>query len=349
MRYEATAARNAVAFMDKLAEDVRPPADGSRWEEFCNWAEGLLEKYLSREARDDENFGDVDKLLQGLRAADSISPSATMEVFRQAIDEGLRAPVGQLGPTGAGVFVSSFAAAAGMSFDAVWMVGMIEGAVPPAIRPDPLIPETGWQQAGGPSRAAQRRASERYDFLSALASAPRRTLSYPVADGGSQRQAYPSRWFLEQATTLEGRQVHTADLPALRDRPWLTSTDSGEQAVVRASDANLADRHDYILHRLLHWKQDGERISRHPLLRSGTPARAISAGFSRNRRNFTEFDGNLSAMAGADTFQAGSTGPPVSPTRLESWARCPFSYLLGHALRLSALETPEEITTISAP
>ena len=350
MRYEATAARNAVAFMAKLGDDVRPPADGSRWEVFSKWATELLTTYLSRDARNDNDktFERVEELLEGLIAADSISPSTTLELFRQTIDEALRAPVGQLGPTGGGVFISTLGVAAGMSFDAVWLVGMIEGAVPPAIRPDPLIPESGWQQAGGPSRAAQRVASERYDFLSALASAPRRTLSYPVADAGSQRQAYPSRWFLQQASMLEEKPVHTGDLPRMRDRPWLTATESAEQALTGQTGTRLADRHDYMLRRLLQWKRTGERVSQHPLLQSGSTANAISAGLSRNLRRFTEFDGNLSAMAGSDRFQLGLAQSPVSPTRLESWARCPFSYFLGHALRLSALETPEEITAISA-
>ena len=31
-----------------------------------------------------------------------------------------------------------------MNFDAIWMVGMIEGAVPPALPPDPLLPEADW-------------------------------------------------------------------------------------------------------------------------------------------------------------------------------------------------------------
>ena len=350
MQYEATAARNAASFVETLSADLQPPHNGSSWSAFSDWAQGLLTTYLSREARNDTDttFERVVELLEGLKAADSISPSTTLDVFRQTIEEGLRAPMGQLGPTGGGVFVSSFATAAGMSFDAVWMVGMIEGAVPPAIRPDPLIPETGWQLAGGRSRAAQRVASERCDFLSALASAPRRTLSYPVADGGSQRQAYPSRWFFEQAAALEGNPVHTGDLPRLRDRPWMTTTDSAEQALAAPLDTALADRHDYMLRRLLHWKRSGGRVSRHPLLQTGTPLKAITASLSRNLRRFTEFDGNLSAMAGAGIFQAGLAQSPVSPTRLESWGRCPFSYFLGHALRLSALETPEEITTISA-
>ncbi len=350
MRAEATAARNALSFIEKLAEDFRPPAEGRPWEEFCRWAENLLTIYLSHDLPETEGVAreQVRRILEGLRAADSINPAATMAAFRQTIEEALRAPMGHLGVTGQGVFVSPFSAVTGMSFDTVWLVGMIEGQAPPAVRPDPLLPESGWQAAGGKSRQKERVAAERYDYLSAVASAPRRALSYPVADASSQREAYPSRWFLEQATALEGERVHTSDLPRLRGRPWLTVNDSGAQALADLTDTALADRHDYHLHRLLQWRREGRILDSHPLAQQGPLANAARMARSRNLRRLTEFDGNLTAMAATAGFGPQLRQSPVSATSLESWATCPFRYFLGHVLRLSALETPEEITTISA-
>ena len=349
MRFEATASRNAHSFIEHLAGDVTPPAAGSTWQDHCRWAKRLMETYLSRNLSDAEgNAAErIEQVIDGLPAADSISPATDLATFRQTVIDALKAPTGQLGPTGAGVFVSNFAAAAGMSFDAIWLVGMIEGAVPPAVRPDPLLPEYGWQDAGGNSRNAQRIALERGDYLSALAAAPRRTLTYPVADGSSQREAYPSRWFLEQASALEGKNIYSGDLPKLRNRPWLTTTDSAEHGLGNASEPGLADRHDYLLHRLLAWKGAGQQPGRHPLLAAGVPARTIRAGRSRNLRRLTEFDGNLSAAVEESEFQPGPDQSPVSATSLESWATCPYRYFLGHVLRLSALDTPEEVTTIS--
>ena len=350
MRSEATAARNAQAFVEKLAEDLKPPVDGSRWESFCQWAEGLLDIYLSHDVPQEESdaLEQIRRILEELRAADSIAPAATMAGFRHTVEESLRAPIGHLGVTGQGVFVSPFAAAAGMSFDAVWLVGMIEGQTPPGFRPDPLLPESDWQAAGGRSRLAERAASERYVYLSALSTAPRRTLSYPVADASSQREAYPSRWFLEQATALEGERVHTGDLPPLRSRAWLTISESGQQALATVDDSALADRHDYHLHRLLRWQRDGHRTGSHPLAQTGTLARATRLRWSRNQRRLTEFDGNLSGAAAISEFGNRLRNSPVSATSLQSWATCPFSYFLGHVLRLSALETPEDLATISA-
>ena len=367
MRFEAIAAGNAMSFINQLASDVTPPAagtgggapsPGSSWAAHCDWARRLLDTYLSRDlSESDSTAADrIKEFLAGLAAADSIDPVTNLETFTRTLREALAAPVGQLGPTGSGVFVSRFGTATGMTFDAVWLVGMIEGAVPPAVRPDPLLPESGWQAAGGPSRAAQRAAGERGDYLSALASAPQRALSYPVADASSQRQAYPSRWFLEQASALrqaqgesvEPRQVYSGDLAGLSNRPWLTATPSSEVAIANAPDSALADEHDYLLRRLLEWKGERRRLGEHPLALAGSAGRAITAGRRRNLGGkFTEFDGNLSGAAGSAGVQLAPTNSPVSATRLEAWATCPFRYFLGHILRLSALESPEDAATIS--
>ena len=151
-----------------------------------------MSRYLRRKIPDDEVEARdrIFRVLEELRAADDIGQGTTMSEFRQVVEESLRAPVGHLGITGKGVFVSTFATAAGMDFDAAWMVGMIEGAAPPQIHDDPLLPGAIWREAGGPSRYGQRIAKERYDYLSAVASAGSRTLSYPVADPESRRKAF---------------------------------------------------------------------------------------------------------------------------------------------------------------
>ena len=77
------------------------------------------------------------------------------------VRDALEAPQGPLGATGQGVFVADFANAAAMDFDVVWMVGMIEGRVPPATPPrpiaariDPRQPEPGFPFAAAYCRRA---------------------------------------------------------------------------------------------------------------------------------------------------------------------------------------------------
>ena len=142
--------------------------------------------------------------------------------------------------------------------------------------------------------------------------------------------------------------MYTGDLAELHDRPWLTMTASSELGIVGADETALADHRDYTMRRLLQWRGAGRRIREHPLVADSSAARAIRAGRSRNMRRFTEFDGLLSEALTPDGFRLDPSGSPVSATSLEAWATCPFRYFLGQVLRLSALETPEETTTINS-
>jgi RecB family exonuclease len=64
---------------------------------------------------------------------------------------------------------------------------------------------------------------------------------------------------------------------------------------------------------------------------------------ARDRDVLTRFDGDLSTMDLPDP----AGGPPVSPTALESWSRCPHAYFVQRLLGVSPIETPEEQLTIS--
>lgn len=353
MRAEAAEAREALSFVEKLAKRLSSPGSDRPWQEYCEWALRLLDTYLSSETRGLEEMvarDGLDKVrrrVDELAVADKVTAGTTLGEFRRAVEDSLKAPVGHLGVTGEGVFVSSLAAASGMSFDALWMVGMIEGKMPPAVRPDPLLREPDLRGTGGRSRMERQAAADRYDYLSALAGSHARTLSYPAVDAASGARAYPSRWFLEQATALEGRPVHTSDIGDLMDRPWLTFVESGVHALAGAGEGALADTHDYNLARLLKWQNSGRVPAHHPLALDGPLARAARMGRRRRLRRLTEFDGNLSSAAATSRFRENLDRSAVSATSLESWAACPFRYFLGHVLRLDMVETPEEIMTIS--
>ena len=347
---EAATAKSIRKFIDDLGHRLTPPKNGSEWVAFCNWACDLLDHYLDKSLPSTENAAleKIYRALEELKAADSVKAGTTLTEFRQTVDDALQDSTGRLGVTGQGVFVSSFSAAAGMNFDAIWMVGMIEGAVPPALPPDPLLPEADWLSAGGPSRLKKHIAQERRDYLSAVASAPRRVLSYPAAGAASNRKAYPSRWLLEQASALENAPIRSSDLSRLTDRPWLTIDASPEHALSRVPESSLADLHDYTLQRLLHWKRSGNRLGGHPFVQRRSAGPCHAPRKSPRPAQLTEFDGNLSSVAQTARFSRSLDTSPISATRLESWARCPFSYFLGHVLRLSALDTPEETVAISA-
>ena len=352
MRADAEVARQLLGFILDLIESASPAA-GASWSDYSDWAKDLLNRYLadydSLPPAEQRAYDRIERILDELKAADEISPNPSFDVFRRALNEALQTSVGHLGSVGHGVFVAPLRLAAAMNFDVVHIVGMIEGAVPPAVRDDPLIPERDRERAGGSaaglSLQQQQKDDERYDYLAALATAPKRALSYPVADPAGQRENFPSRWFLEEASRLAEEQVFSSTLPGYSGSDWMTVIRSMSHSFETAQISVHADGHDYNMERLQSWKSSGLRAADHPFASDGVLAASMRLSAERFGRRFTEWDGNLSA-AGAD-FEEMLTGRPLSPTSLERWAKCPFSYFLGAVLRLSAEESPEDIYEIS--
>ena len=352
MKAEARAARDLAAFVKTLAESLTPPPDGGAWAHFREWAWRTFEKYLTNRADiPDPEFAALQKIesrMDELETAQAIDPRPTFDAFRRALDEALSGSAGRLGPTGEGVFVSQFAAAAAMRFSAAYFVGMIEGAAPPALRENPLMPDRERMAAGGADAGLpllnERRARERLQYLSAMATAPRRTLSYPVADPVGGRENHPSRWMLETASALAGERVAAGDLPSMSGAAWLAVITSPETALETVAQSVPADVHDYDVERVWRWTRDGRPARNHPIAQSGSLARALALGRLRNARRLTEWDGNLSKSRGLSRIL---NRPRHSPTSLERWASCPFSYFLGYGLRIGALDKPEDTYSLS--
>ena len=356
MMSEAQAARGLLRFIRRLSEDVSPPSDGSAWGAFSGWALGLLNRYLAPDTQipshETAAFEKIKGILESLAALDEVDSSPRLDVFRSSLEEALQAPAGHSGPTGQGVFVGPIAAAAAMNFDVVHIVGMIEGSVPASTGDDPLIPDVSRQEAGGAEAGLplrdERLALDRYAFLSALGAAPEVTLSFPRSSPSGQRAHYPSRWLLEQASVIEGTPVHTSDLWYMDGKPWLTILRSMEQSLVSVSGSTAADLHDYNLERLWSWKRTGLEARAHPLAASGILAKSFDLGRQRYASpGFTEWDGNLSGALAGSRLAERLENTPLSPTSLEQWAGCPFRYFLGHVLRISVLDDPEEIYAIT--
>ena len=169
MRSDAVAARQLMGFIADLARQATPSIANTSWAGFSDWEKELLDRYLVENLPEGERraYERIERILDELKSADEFPADArggvSFDVFRRSLNEALQASVGHLGAVGHGVFVAPLRLTAGMNFDAVHIVGMIEGAVPPAMRDDPLIPDRDRMNAGGaatgttPSAAAQGR------------------------------------------------------------------------------------------------------------------------------------------------------------------------------------------------
>ncbi len=356
MRQEAGEIGALKAFVESLDEWLKSPDDGSSWGEFSNWARGLIDGYLDHDAvaSDQESTAEqrVNEILGELAGADDVERGPALSVFIQALEEALQESLGQLGPTGQGVFVAQLGSAIGLEFDRVHVVGMVEGAMPPKTRDDPLVPDrerrnAGGEAAGVPLQSA-RRARERYDYLAALATAKHQVLSFPRADLVGGRAQSPSRWLLEEASLLNGSSVFTSTLFDLPEKPWLVRIASVQASFEAASQATPADVHDYDVASVARWTAAGRSMRRHPLAQSTVLARALDLERGRRSRTLTPWDGDVSAAFAAGSGVDLTRRESHSATSLERWARCPFSYFLGNVLRIGKLDRPDEVASITA-
>ena len=356
MREEALAAKALFDFITGLADRLTPPADGSGWQEFTIWGQALLTAYLDRTAANSREAEEsalrrIEETLQEMRTLDEVEAGPSLERFRLALEEALAAPLGHLGQTGRGVFVAPLGTALGMSFDLVFVVGMVEGAVPPRQANDPLLPDRDRQRAGGPAAGLPlrggRQADERYRYLAALATGKQCILSYPRANPGAQQGQFPSRWFLEAASQLHGLPVYSSNLFALGPVPWLTVVASAEDGLRTVASEAPAAVHDRDLQLLWSWQRAGKLVEDHHIAASGHLANALSLERGRGTARLTQWDGDVSSVKDRARRLRLLDRPALSATSLETWANCPFRYFLGHVLGLAALDEPEEVATIS--
>ncbi|MYC93700.1 MAG: hypothetical protein F4X14_01910 [Caldilineaceae bacterium SB0661_bin_32] len=343
------------SFVLRLHETLNRAGDSRTWAALVKWAEDLIEHYLDENSLppvERDNLDTLKTALQELANLDTVEESAELDAFRTALDEALNRSAARAGALGEGLFVGSVRLAAGMRFDRVYLVGMVEGLVPPQPPDDPLLPHSERERAGLPLRST---AVEGYDYLAAAAAGRTRVLTYARGNNIAQREQHPSRWFLEEATRLYGSPVYPTmlsnarDLAQLREQPWFEEVVSAQHGINTVAASQPADIHDYDLHRLSQWQQLGNAIDAHHLASSEPVlARALEMQRARIAAPLTRWDGDLSS-APSPAAQIGLSNSEVfSPTRLQTWATCPFRYFLANVLGIAAPEQPEELATISA-
>jgi hypothetical protein len=259
--------------------------------------------------------------------------------FLRAVDDELDVSVGYGGKFGDGVLVAPLSALRSTAFDTVFVLGLVEGAFPPPVRDDPLLSDRARSTVSALTRRSYTAASERADYLAALAAGTARVLTTPRADRRAQRPARPAPWLLESASHLAGRPVLAAELDpghaTARDAPWLQLVASFESALEHAPTAGSLQEHH--LRGLLAWKAARRPLGRHPLAVARPDLRmGITAIRARGRRNLGPWDGVIGPRAGL----APGAQQILSPTSLEHWAHCPFRYFMARVLRVEELERP---------
>jgi ATP-dependent helicase/nuclease subunit B len=242
-------------------------------------------------------------------------------------------------PNGA-VLVAPIEMARGLAFEVVFVPGLAEKLFPQRILQDPLLPDRarGALAAPGLATQAQRVAEERLALrLAASAAVAHLALSWPRIEIETARARVPSFYALEALRAAEGR------LPGLDELAQRAESTGGAHvgwpAPQRSEEAIDDTEYDLaILARLKDADPTASMGAAAYLLGANVHlARALRARARRWRKGWSISDGlidpDAETLAALARHRIGARA--YSPTALESFAICPYRFLLQaiHQLR----------------
>jgi RecB family exonuclease len=338
-------------FVAGLAARVEARAAASTWAAAAAWADDALTGLLGA-VDDTPGWPEAER---GARAAvhaalarigglDGIDHPPDGVRLRRAVERELSVGTGRVGRFGHGVLTGPLALGIGLEADAVFVLGLVEGVCPTLRVEDSLLSDRvrGLAVDGELGGRAELLATQRRELLAALAGAARRRVALTSrGDPRSGRASIPSRWLLELLGPVDGAPVSTRAFATAP--PAAVRRIASFVAGVRGGPPATLVEHDLTAFDAL--VAAGVPAAAHPLV-AADPGLAAGLDAQRARASaaFTRWDGNLAGAA----VPSPATGRALSPTRLETWAACPFRYFLGQVLGLGQVERPEEIAEISA-
>ncbi len=312
----------------------------------ATWGEWLdrLGELASRALRQPER---VLRVLSELAPMAPVGPVTLGEVQRL-----LAGRLGELavssGRAGAGqLFVGSVAEARGRSFEVVFVPGLAERVFPHKVVEDPILLDQA-RAAISPdlARNADRIAAERLALHLAVGAAERAlVLSYPRIDGDQARPRVPSFYGLELLRAAEGH------LPGFEQLSRRAEAAAGARmrwpAPVCADHAIDDAEYDLaVLEQLIDDPEASRGAARYLLEANHHLARALR--FRARRWGLTQWTGadglvgpSPAARAALEKHQLGARA--YSPTALQRFATCPYSFFLGAILGLAPREVPAAI------
>ncbi|HVR70875.1 MAG TPA: PD-(D/E)XK nuclease family protein [Vicinamibacteria bacterium] len=260
-------------------------------------------------------------------------------------------------PEGA-LHVGSLDAMAGVPFRVVAVPGLVEGGFPGVIRPDPFLLDAEREALAaptpveGPPKARQlslfdpperarppapptsqdRVLEARRAFHRALGQATESlVLSYPRADPRTGRERMPSLFFVAAAAAREGRPLSAAELDALVAEDALDAL-LPEQALDRSERDRIRVR------------AGGREAALAIAAGSVFFKQSHLASEARWSNRLTAYDGLVTPLPAdlARKLDPVTSDRPVSASKLATWSRCGFQYLLQYVLGLTPALEPEE-------
>ncbi len=343
----AEEARGFWGFLNNFFSSLdRFPRKGT-WQVLADAFLHLLEAYFE----ESETREAVFDALRDLAPLDALTREVDIFLFREIAAEALEEKTLRLGSFQKnGVCVSDLMPARGLSFRVVIIPGLVERAFPAPARQDPLLLDherramnEALGETGRIPLKRNRFQEERLLFALAVASAREKLiLSYPRLDPTSGRERIPSFFLLRVGEALLGEPLDYSRLETLPGYRRVALSRLAPDDPVQAISEEEFDLAQ--VGRALQRKDQGEAayLKRlFPVLERAERLARLRWGF----RAFTEYDGCLKSPRALQILRDrfALSGKVLSPTRLETYASCPFNYFLSEILSLRPLPSPEEI------
>ncbi|MET0326562.1 MAG: PD-(D/E)XK nuclease family protein [Ilumatobacteraceae bacterium] len=332
---DAAAADELLAFVTELREALGDPAQVRSWATWADWAKDRLERWFGPRGLDRLDGAErvawetTWRVLDRLHHLDAIGKPVTRAEFRATFVAELDITPARHGKVGDGVHVSTLAGSAGLDVDVAIVLGAADGLVPPAPVVDPLIGDHE-RAVAGLEGTDERAAAVHRQFLAAVTSTRTALVTVPRGDLRATATRHESRWVAD-VVAAGGPFGPPARRDVLSHAHGLAHT----EFPVSAAEHRVRELWTRV--------RAGEDIRHGALARDDDVLRrALVLRDARASDRFTEFDGDLSSRAPFVLDRA------VSPTRIETWSRCPHAYFVQYVLGVRPIDEPESIESLSA-
>ena len=333
--------RSAVVALAAFVEDLRTDLGVARrgstptWQGWSWWARSLLDRYLlGVEMGGEPPIGwppdeqravaMIDTLLHHIAALDEFGGPPRIDTFEATILSALNGWRVPGRDDGRGVYVGPLDRAAGLPFQRIAVVGVVEGRFPRVPREDSLLPDQVKAQADGLILEKNQ-----------------------ITEIDVHKAALAAVSAIDATTFFVAR----GDLRSNRSRAWPERMKDlvGEPQVIVSHHQGLLDHgrplseEDFALRALMAHVDGGDPVHTHVLARRDPVlAAALRRHLDRRRGELTPYTGRV------DRSMIDPADRVFSPTALETYAQCPRKYLFQRVLRLREDERPERIAEITA-
>ena len=350
IRISAAQIRCLADIVEMLAADLLNLPEQASWSDYAEAWKQLLAKYLDIPRRDEApdtgfeaNLSEkILSLLDQIAALDEVNAQVSLTDFSQTFQHWLeRSSLTPRAEGVDGVRVLNATAARGLSFRALFILGLNEGVFPRTIREDAFLRDRDREMLErdlgfkvNPKLAA---FDEEKLIFTLLVGAAREKLYCSFQRSDDNGRVLAPSWYLAELKRALGRDAgrHLTEVTVPRSTKDKSNTPP-------------FDREDLLLPeelaiRLSIGGDDPSALIENFILAPElyTHGRKVVAELDQSGERLRGLDGMVGPLPEywRHVFQRG-----LSPTALEAYARCPFQFFSRHVLGLERLDRPEEVS-----